>query len=233
MPATVMAEPAMFGHPGLTGQTRLVHRPEPGPGIALLQVRSALVRWTAGPSLADTRFRPSAAGQGQSAPLWALALSRQLVTAQFPLRPGPQTSLREAAVLVLLSDGPSGLQVLLTRRSTQLRQHPGEWVLPGGSSEAGDDGPVDTALREAREEAGVDQRQAEVLGALPALVLHDGGWVVVPVVACSGALASYRIDASEVAGWANVALRDLAEGWDGDREGPLGRSSAANGHMRA
>jgi 8-oxo-dGTP pyrophosphatase MutT (NUDIX family)/predicted amidohydrolase len=219
------AEPAMFGHPGLTGQTRLVHRLDASPGIALLDVRSALVRWTAGPSMDGDRSRPTRAGHEHTTPTWARHLARHLDAARHPPRADQPGLMRRAAVLVLLSEGTCGLQVLITRRSAQLRHHPGEWVLPGGSTEAGDIGPVGTALREAREEIGIDPGQVTVLGALPTLALDDGDWLLVPVVGWSALPVVPQADAAEVAAWANVALADLASGRDGGREGQLGTAT--------
>jgi 8-oxo-dGTP pyrophosphatase MutT (NUDIX family) len=70
-----------------------------------------------------------------------------------------------AATVVLLRDGGAGLEVLLTRRSSRLAFHGGAWVFPGGRIDPEDygDEPHDidraarrAAVREAKEEAGVD-----------------------------------------------------------------------------
>ena len=70
-----------------------------------------------------------------------------------------------AATVVLLRDGEEGLEVLLGRRSSKLAFHGGAWVFPGGRIDPGDygDAPDDLAsaarrgaVREAKEEAGVD-----------------------------------------------------------------------------
>jgi 8-oxo-dGTP pyrophosphatase MutT (NUDIX family) len=70
-----------------------------------------------------------------------------------------------AATVVLLRDGDTGLEVLLARRSSKLVFHGGAWVFPGGRIDPGDygDAPDDlaraarlAAVREAKEEAGVD-----------------------------------------------------------------------------
>jgi len=70
-----------------------------------------------------------------------------------------------AATVVLLRDGSAGLEVLLARRSSKLAFHGGAWVFPGGRIDPGDygDAPDDlpraarrAAVREAKEEAGVD-----------------------------------------------------------------------------
>ena len=70
-----------------------------------------------------------------------------------------------AATVVLLRDGEQGLEVLLGRRSSKLAFHGGAWVFPGGRIDPVDygDAPDDlvaaarrAAVREAKEEAGVD-----------------------------------------------------------------------------
>ncbi len=53
--------------------------------------------------------------------------------------------------------------MLLVQRSQSLRRHAGQPAFPGGVIDAGDDGPVGAALREAAEEAGVDPAGVDVV----------------------------------------------------------------------
>lgn len=62
---------------------------------------------------------------------------------------------RPSAVLIALADGPTGPEVLLTKRSMALRHHKGEISFPGGRMDPGET-PLQTALREATEEVGLD-----------------------------------------------------------------------------
>lgn len=88
---------------------------------------------------------------------------------------------RPAAVLVPLLQRPEGPTLLFTRRTDRVPTHKGEISFPGGGAEDGEDA-VAAALREAREEVGLEGAKVEVLGvmdALPAVSFY----VVTPVVA--------------------------------------------------
>lgn len=75
--------------------------------------------------------------------------------------------LRPAAVLVGLIDRGAGLHVVLTKRSSRLKHHPGQIAFPGGKVDEGDADVTAAALREAWEEVGLRPEQVEVLGHLP------------------------------------------------------------------
>ncbi len=102
-----------------------------------------------------------------------------------------------ASVLVPLVQRDSGLQVLLTRRSEHLRDHAGQISFPGGRAEPFDLSVVDTALREAQEEIGLDRAQVEVIGQLPVYTTVTS-YVVTPVVAIVQPPFTLRLDRSEV-----------------------------------
>lgn len=74
------------------------------------------------------------------------------------------------------------LDVLLLSRATTLRSHPGQVAFPGGRVDPGDDGVIGAALREAREETGLDPAGVEVLGALESIPLDFSGHLVTPVL---------------------------------------------------
>jgi len=86
-----------------------------------------------------------------------------------------------AAVLMPLVERRE-LTVLFTQRATQLRNHAGQISFPGGRIEAADGGPAAAALREAREEIGLDERFVSVIGYLPDHVVITG-FRITPVVA--------------------------------------------------
>lgn len=72
---------------------------------------------------------------------------------------------RHAAVLVVLAPGDRGFEVLLTRRSQELRHHKGEISFPGGRMDPGETA-TETALREAYEEVGLNPSLVTIVGEL-------------------------------------------------------------------
>ena len=89
--------------------------------------------------------------------------------------------LKPAAVLIGLIERDHGLSILLTRRADTLRSHTGQVALPGGRQDPGER-PVDTALREAHEEVGLDPQFVTPIGL--STPYHTGsGYLITPVVA--------------------------------------------------
>jgi len=89
---------------------------------------------------------------------------------------------RAAILLPLLSSGTTP-SLLLTRRSEELSSHKGQVAFPGGRADDGDDGPIETSLREAREEVGLRHTDARILGMLDDIPSFQNDTSVTPVVA--------------------------------------------------
>jgi 8-oxo-dGTP pyrophosphatase MutT (NUDIX family) len=151
-----------------------------------------------------------------SAPDWLTPLLTAVEAAgadAFALRglPPPPDDVRRSAVLVLFGEGPHGPDVLLIERSAHLRSHAGQPAFPGGGIDPGDDGPVGAALREAREETGLDPDGVEVLAVLPDLWVPPSGNVVTPVLAWWHTPSEVVADRREVAAVARVPISALCD----------------------
>ncbi|PTR22157.1 ADP-ribose pyrophosphatase YjhB (NUDIX family) [Rhodococcus sp. OK519] len=132
-------------------------------------------------------------------------------------------AVRPASVLVLFGGSfesdplavgglPADADVLLTQRASTMRQHSGQVAFPGGAADPEDDGPVDTALREAEEETGLERGGVQPLVTLPEIFIPPSGFDVTPV------LAYWRdpspvgvVDAAEAERVVRVPVRDLID----------------------
>lgn len=102
--------------------------------------------------------------------------------------PGREGAPTAAAVLIPLVNRADGLQVLLTQRSADLPDHPGQISFPGGRVEPDDATHAAAALREAHEEVGLPAPRVTVLGHLSQYETVSGfrvtpvvGWVEPPL----------------------------------------------------
>lgn len=133
-------------------------------------------------------------------------------TSDFDLNPdinlSPDRVLKSAGVLVALTDGPKGPEVILTMRSTRLKHHPGQIAFAGGRQDPDDADAIAAALREANEEIGLPPEQVTVLGTLPH---HETvtGYDVTPVLARVQGDFTERAEAGEVAEIFRVPLSHL------------------------
>jgi len=120
--------------------------------------------------------------------------------------------VKRAAVLLALFEEDGETYVVLTRRATTLRSHRGEIALPGGRAD-GDETPVETALREAHEEVGIEPASVTPIGWLSPIVTFASGSALWPVIGVLGERPNLITDPAEVDRAFSVTLKDLvAEG---------------------
>jgi len=131
----------------------------------------------------------------------------------------------EAAVLIPIVDRNSP-SLLLTRRNDSMRRHAGQVAFPGGRIDPGDDGPIETALREAEEEVALFRRDVQVIGITD--VYETGtGFSVTPVVGIIPPDLPLVASAKEVA-----AVFEVPLDWVFDPAQHVLRESEWQGRMR-
>jgi 8-oxo-dGTP pyrophosphatase MutT (NUDIX family) len=117
--------------------------------------------------------------------------------------------IRPAAVLVPVVDHDE-LTVLLTQRAQHLPDHPGQVSFPGGKIDQSDSTPLESALREAEEEIGLDRSFVEPIGYLD-LYLTTLGYRIVPVIARVRPGFALTLNTSEVDATFEVPLGYLMD----------------------
>ena len=137
---------------------------------------------------------------------------RLAITQNLALRvaaPLPARGLKRAAVCVILTDdGNGGAALVLTLRAKHLSAHSGQFALPGGRVEAGESA-VDAALREAREEIGLELAPEAILGWLDDYPTRSG-YVITPLVVWAPNDAAMSANPTEVAEIYRVHLAELS-----------------------
>ena len=114
--------------------------------------------------------------------------------------------LKRAAVAIALTtaDRAGETALLLTRRAAGLRAHRAQWALPGGRCDAGET-QIQSALRELREELGLDLAPDSVLGLLDDYPTRSG-YLITPVVVWAAGRDAVVPNPQEVASVHRVAL---------------------------
>ncbi len=127
----------------------------------------------------------------------------------FAVREVDETALRPAAVSVVVTDGgPAGRAcALLTLRPDRLKRHGGQYALPGGRLDAGETA-LEAALRELREELGLELDAAAALGRLDDFPTRSG-FRIAPFVLWGGAAPALAPDPDEVAALFRIPLDEL------------------------
>jgi 8-oxo-dGTP pyrophosphatase MutT (NUDIX family) len=134
------------------------------------------------------------------------------VTARPPDFPRDQSTVRQAAVLVLLfPDEAADARVVLTERVTRDGHHSGEVSFPGGRAEPEDTDLAATALREAAEEVALDAAAAgvHVIGELERFWIPVSNYEVTPILALAERRPFLVASPDEVAGIVTPRVADF------------------------
>jgi 8-oxo-dGTP pyrophosphatase MutT (NUDIX family) len=126
---------------------------------------------------------------------WEMASSDRMLK-DFPRVPGDDA--RVAAVLILLYPLNGSVYTVLMQRHNYNGVHGGQISLPGGKMEPSDQNIIQTALREANEETGIDPEGISVIGTLTPLFIPVSNTVVTPVVGWADEKPAFNPQPEEV-----------------------------------
>ena len=121
------------------------------------------------------------------------------------------SGLTPSAVLVPLFYREGQCYLLFTRRSERVNFHKGELCFPGGTHEEYDSTLLQTALREAEEEIGLEASDAEILGELDDCITQNTHYVISPFVTFIPYPYTFKLDGQEVEQILTVPLSILVD----------------------
>ncbi|MEK9164927.1 MAG: CoA pyrophosphatase [Chloroflexota bacterium] len=136
------------------------------------------------------------------------SLRETLVSRQPRVR--PEWEARPAAVLAPLYQHDGEWRLLFTQRTDTVDEHKGQVSFPGGSVDAGDGSPEDTALRESEEEIGLRRSDVTVIGRLDDLITVTQ-WHITPVVGVIPYPYKFVINPVECSAVFGVSLKWLSD----------------------
>ena len=139
---------------------------------------------------------------------WQMASSDRMVK-NFPKVPGDDA--RIAAVLVLLYPYKGAIHTILMQRHDYVGVHGGQISFPGGKKEPMDEDIIQTAIREAKEETGVDPSAISVIGTLTPLFIPVSNMLVTPVVGWTDQRPAFTHQPKEVVFLIDVDIRRLLD----------------------
>ena len=118
---------------------------------------------------------------------------------------------RRAAVLIPLFKKDGEYHILFTRRTDKVEHHKGQISFPGGRQDKKDKDLLATALREAREEMGIEEKDVHILGELDDICTATTGFCVSPFVALIPYPYPYKVNRQEIEEVIEVPLSGLLD----------------------
>jgi 8-oxo-dGTP pyrophosphatase MutT (NUDIX family) len=139
---------------------------------------------------------------------WQMASSDRYIK-NFPRIPGKDA--RIAAVLILLYPEQGSIHTVFMQRPDYDGVHGGQISFPGGKKETEDRDEVQTALREAHEETGIDPNEVDIVGTLTPLFIPVSNMIVTPVIGWTDRRPVFHFHPGEVEFLIDADLRSLME----------------------
>jgi 8-oxo-dGTP pyrophosphatase MutT (NUDIX family) len=139
---------------------------------------------------------------------WQMASSDRFVR-NFPRIPGKDA--RVAAVLILLYPNNGSIHTVFMQRPVYDGVHGGQISFPGGKKEPEDENLIQTALREANEETGIDPSKVKVVGILTPLFIPVSNMIVTPVVGWMNEMPVYNYRSEEVVFLIDAELKSFLD----------------------
>ena len=115
-----------------------------------------------------------------------------------------------AAVLILLFPFKDEIQFFLTKRTEDVEHHKGQISLPGGIRE-NNESLNETALRETKEEVGIDSTKIIISGSLTPFFIPVTGYIVHPFIGWCKEKPSTKIHDVEVNQLFSVSITELMD----------------------
>ncbi|MEI7498850.1 MAG: CoA pyrophosphatase [Bacteroidota bacterium] len=155
--------------------------------------------------LLEDRLKKPLPGKFAQLKMSSLAKVQKLINFQ------PPSDATQSSVLILFYPIEDGIGLALIQRPEYQGIHGGQISLPGGKYEESDESLIFTALREAKEEIGIDPTQIQIIGQLTELYIPPSHFLVTPVVGYQASKPTFTADPKEVARIIEIRLTDLMD----------------------